>query len=236
MMGRTIRTAEDAKEVLAFIAEDLKENPDNKALWVKQAEVYRRVGRYDQAIQGLEKAQEIDAHDFSINLRMGDVKIAKLNAGIKTASKNGEDVEQLKVELIQFEIGEYRERAKRQPTEMQHRFNLATRLFASGDVDASAGEFQQAKKDPRFRRQALSYLGRCFAKKGLLEIARDQFTECLDLIEDSMSDEYKDVLFSRARLNEKLEDSKAAITDFTELVQIDLGYKDAAQRLAALRS
>ena len=239
MMGRTIRTAEDAKEVLSFLNEDLKNNPDDKALWLKQSEVYRRVGRFDQALQGLEKAAALDPHDFSINIRQSDTEMAKRQHGIKQAAKKGESAEQiqqLRADLIDFEITTYRERAKRQPTEMQHRFNLATRLFQRGDVDGAAGEFQQSKKDPRFKRQALSYLGRCFAKKGLLDIARDQFTECIELIEDTQGDEYKDMLFNRGRINEALEDNAAAVKDFTELVQIDLGYKDAADRLAKLRS
>ena len=96
MMGRTIRTAEDAKEVLAFLADDLKENPEDKNLWLKQAEVYRRVGRFDQALESLAKAAALDSHDFSINIRQGDTEIAKRQHAIKAAAKAGQDATALK--------------------------------------------------------------------------------------------------------------------------------------------
>jgi len=236
VMNRIIRTAEDAKEVLAFVDADLQNNPDDKALWLKKGDVHRRVGQFKESKAAYDKAAEVDPHDFVVTMRQGDVVIASKQAQIKQAKQQGQDTSQAEAQLARFEIEEYRKRAESQPTEMSHRYHLGLRLFQSGEVDEAASEFQQAVKDPRYRRQAHNFLGHCFAKKNLLDLAAKQFTECLSLIEDSMSDDHKEVLYNRARVYEAGGNTEAAIADFTQVVEQDLGYKDAADRLSQLRS
>ena len=108
VLGRIIRTAEDAKEVLAFIDEDLKTNPKEKALWQKKGDVHRRAGQYDEAIAAFTKAQEVDEHDFVITMRISDTRLAKQAAQIKAAEKAGQDVSQAKAAYLDAEIEEYR--------------------------------------------------------------------------------------------------------------------------------
>ncbi|TVR44220.1 MAG: hypothetical protein EA402_07670, partial [Planctomycetota bacterium] len=121
------------------------------------------------------------------------------------------------------------------PTELSHAFNLATKLFAKGDVDGAAGHFQKALGDPRFKKQSYHQLGHCFAKKKLLDLAAQQYTSCLSLIEDDLGDEAKEVRYSRARVYEAVGKKAEAEADYTRLVELDLGFRDAADRLAALR-
>lgn len=237
VMGRVIRTPEDAKEVLDFVAEDLREHPEDKRLWQKQGDVHRRVGQYDEALSSFAKAQEIDQHDFVITIRIGDTRIEQHAARLKALKQAGQEDEakQAEAELLQLQVDEYSKRHERQPTEMAHRYELGRLLLKRGEVDQAAAHFQQAKHDARFRRKCLNYLGHCFAKKNLLDIARDQFTECLSLIEDSSGNEYKEVLYNRARVAEASGDTSAASGDFRKLVEIDLGYRDAAERLSKLK-
>ena len=80
------------------------------------------------------------------------------------------------------------------------------------------------------------YLGHCFAKKKLLDLAVQQYTSCLDMMDDDMSAEAKEVRYSRARVYEALGKTAEASTDYTRLVELDLGFKDAATRLSGLKS
>ncbi|MHC5067165.1 MAG: tetratricopeptide repeat protein [Planctomycetota bacterium] len=236
VLGRVIRTVEDAREVLAYVEGDLKERPDDKDLWVKKGDVHKRINEFDEAAAAYHKAAEVDPHDFVVVMRLGDIAIAKQTAEVKRLQAAGQDVKAAHAQLVELEIAEFRKRAERQPTEMSHRFNLGVRLFNCGDIDGAAGELQHAVKDPRFRRKGHSYLGHCFAKKGLLDLAQKQFTDCLSLIEDDVSDEYKEVLYNRARVCEASGATDQAIEDLTRVVEMDLGYKDAANRLSQLRS
>jgi tetratricopeptide (TPR) repeat protein len=236
VMARVIRSAEDAKEVLAFLEDDLKTNGKDKATWQKKGDVHRRVGQYDESIAAFHKAQEIDPHDFVITIRLGDTKMEKLKATIaREEQQTGQKATQLRLQLLDTEIAEYTMRVERQPTEMSHSFNLGTRLFQSGEVDQAAAYFQKAVADPRFKRKCHFYLGHCFAKKKLLDLAAQQYTSCLSLIEDELSDEAKEVRYNRARILEQQGKIEEAAADYTKLVEIDLGFKDAATRLANLR-
>lgn len=235
VMNRIIRSAEDAREVLDVLERDLAERPDDKALLMKKGDVLRRVERWDEAKAAYEAAAAIDPHDFVVTMRCGETEISARQAEIKRRRAAGEDVAALERDLAEYEITHYRDRVERQPTESAHRYELGVRLFKSGDVDGAASEFQQAVKDPRYRKQSHNYLGHAFAKKNLLDLARKQFTECLSLIADNLSTEYKEVLYNRAKVSEAMGDTEAAIADFTKVVELDLAYKDAADRLNQLR-
>jgi tetratricopeptide (TPR) repeat protein len=236
VMNRVIRTVDDAKEVLAFIDMDLKESPQEKGLWQKKGDVLRRIRRFDDAIAAYTEAQKLDQHDFVISIRIGDSKLDKIKLQIQAAKKQGEDTKALQQQLLEAELAEFTMRAERQPTELSHKFNRGVRLFQKGEIDEAAQEFQRSLKDARNKKKAHYYLGHCFWRKNLLDLARDQFTQCASLIEDTTSDEFKEVLYSRAKLALALDDKDGAKADFTKLVEMDLGYRDAAQLLSQLRS
>ena len=90
IMGRIIRTVEDAREVLKYVEEDLKATPGDKALWFKKAEIHRVIaekgqqfGDFALARGALEQAQTIDVHDFTVTMRLGDVIIEERRALIR---------------------------------------------------------------------------------------------------------------------------------------------------------
>ena len=87
-----MRTVEDAKEVLEFIEMDLKDNPDDKAMWVKKGDILRRVRRYDESVAAYDKAHALDQHDFVIIMRRGDAILEKQRGQIAAAEKAGKDV------------------------------------------------------------------------------------------------------------------------------------------------
>lgn len=235
VMNRMIRTVEDAREVLGYLDKDLAANPGDKGMWVKKGDTHRRIGEFAPAREAYAKAQQIDQHDFVVTMKLGDTRMEELKARIAAAEQGGQDVAALRQELLQVEVEEYRKRIERQPTEMQHRFELAKRLFALGQIEPAATEFQQTVRDPRLKRHSHQYLGHCFSKKGLLDLAVQQFDGALKLMVDDLVDEAKQVRYNRARLYEQMGKKTEAMADYTRLVEIDLGYKDAADRLAKLR-
>ena len=90
-------------------------------------------------------------------------------------------------------------------------------------------------RDPRLRKPSHKLLGACFTKKGLYDLAVQQYDGFLKLSEDDLVDDAKEVRYTRGRLFEQLGKKDAAMADYTRLVEIDLGYKDAAERLRKLR-
>lgn len=235
VMGRIIRTMDDAKEVLSYIEQDLAQAPGDKQLWLKKADVHKRIGQIAEARASLMKAQAIDEHDFTIVMRLGDLVIEELKAKIAALTTAGQDANEVKAELLAAEIAEYRRRVERQPTDMTHRFNLGIRLIQAGDIDGAAAEFQRTVGDAKVRQESHRYLGFCFTKKNLLDLACQQYTSYLSLVLDDQGDKAKEVRYLRARAQEDQNKRDDAITDYQRIVALDLSFKDAAARLNKLR-
>jgi len=242
IMSRMIRTVDDAREVLKFVDEDVKADPSKKDLWVKKAETHRRLAElandateYAKAREALEKAQEIDSFDFNLLIKLGDVMIEEHKNYIKQLLAAGQDATEAKQTLLQIEVDEYKKRAERQPTELGHKFNLGSRLLQLGQIEAAASEFQRTVNDPRFRLKSYKFLGFCFAKKNMVELAVKNYTTYLTTTEDVLSDDSKEVRYLRGRIYEQGGKKEEAIADYSSLVEMDLGYKDCAARLEKLR-
>ncbi len=235
MLNRIVRTPEEAREVLAFLDQDLAVNPNDKNGWSKKGDIHLRFDQLVEAHAALTKAQEIDPADFNITMRLGDVAIAEAKRQVGVARRSGGDVAGLERRLVEAEMAEVRRRVERQPTDMGHRFRLGTLLMQAGQIEAAAAEFQRSINDPRLRKSSHRSLGDCFVRKNLLDLAADQFNSFLRLAEDDTADEAKEVRYQLARVYESLENAKEAIEHFTRLVTIDLGFKDAAERLARIK-
>ncbi|MFW5829089.1 MAG: tetratricopeptide repeat protein [Planctomycetota bacterium] len=234
MMGRIIRTKEDADEVLAFVDKDLEQDPDNKQLWNKKGDVLRRIKDWSGARAAYQKAAESDQHDFNMQIAVGDCDIAMARERVEEAQRSGGDVAAARQELQELELAEYRKRAERQPTEGRHRYHLGTTLLHMGDIDGAAAELQKAVGDARYKRDCHRLLGQCFIKKKIYDLAIDQFSSYIAMTDDLHGDEAKSVLYNRARLYEQIGKTDQAKDDYRKLVEIDLGYKDAADRLSQL--
>lgn len=243
VMNRNIRTVEDAREVIKFIDEDLKADPSKKDTWLKKAETHRRLAEltqnmedYGQAREALEKAQAIDQYDYNLVMKLGDIAIEERKLYIRQLEAAQQDTAAAKQDLLQVEIDEYRKRAERQPTELGHKFNLGVRLIQAGQIEAAAGEFQRTVNDPKFRLKSHKFLGFCFAKKNMVDLAIKNYSAYLTQAEDTRGDETKEVRYLRARQYEQAKRIEEAIADYSQLVEMDLNYKDCAARLDKLRA
>ncbi|MBA2480441.1 MAG: tetratricopeptide repeat protein [Planctomycetes bacterium] len=235
IMNRMIRTPADAMEVLKFVEEDLVQNQTDKNLWMKKGDIHRRINQMAEAKAAYEKGQTLDEHDFTITMKLGDLRMEEAKGRIAAMKAAGQDASAATKELLMVETEEYRKRVERQPTDMSHRYNLGLRLLQAGSIDLAAGEFQRTVNDPRLRRGSHRYLGYCFAKKNLLDLASKQYDSYLTLVDDEQSDEAKEVRYALARVYEDQKKKDDAIKNYERLVALDLGYKDAATRLSRLR-
>jgi len=221
--------------VLKFLDEDLQKSPGDKFLWTKKGDIHRRINEIPAARAAYEKAQMIDQHDFTVVMKLGDLRIMEAQERLKALPAGSPEATAAKKQLLDIEVIEYRQRVERQPTDMNHRFNLGSRLLTLGEVDGAASEFQKTVNDPRLRKSSHRGLAICFSRRNLLDLAIQQYKLFLPLVEDELSDEAKDGRYQLAKLLEDRGQTADAIAEYEKLVSIDLGFKDAAARLSKLR-
>jgi tetratricopeptide (TPR) repeat protein len=115
---------------------------------------------------------------------------------------------------------------------MQIRFDLGVLYFKAGKLSEAIQEFQKAQNNPHRRIQAMSYLGQCFARRGMNDLAARTFQNAIreKVVFD---DEKKDLIYSLGCMLEKMGKKEEAIEQFKLLYETDIGYRDVAAKVDA---
>jgi len=188
----------------------------------------------NEAIDVLNKAHA-DTGAYQNKMRIGDIRIRQMTRQFRKLRAAGqtEQATELARKQLQFEIGEFTERAKNYPTDMSVKYELGKRLFLAGQFDDAIGALQQAQRDPRRYVSAMNYLGQAFMKKQWWQEAIDTFQKVLQ--KDLSEDRVKDVRYNLGDCHERLEQYSPAQEQFSHVAQIDFNYKDVRKRLEGVR-
>ncbi|HXL81384.1 MAG TPA: tetratricopeptide repeat protein [Pyrinomonadaceae bacterium] len=119
-------------------------------------------------------------------------------------------------------------------------YNMATAYKEMDLLDEAIREFQTAAgltgpgdNTPRFF-QCCNMLGPCFVQKGLPQAAVLWFKKALD-VPGRGAEEYKALQYELGSAYEQMGDLTRAVTAFTEVYGVDVGYRDVAARLQSLQ-
>jgi tetratricopeptide (TPR) repeat protein len=119
------------------------------------------------------------------------------------------------------------------PEDYDTHYNLGIAYREMGLVDEAIGEFEIAIKNRDYMIGCCSLLGLCFRDKGEAERAMEWYRKGLaepDLLEQ----ERHALLYDLAETYETAGDLESARRTFVEISQVDGGYRDVGERLAAL--
>jgi tetratricopeptide (TPR) repeat protein len=119
------------------------------------------------------------------------------------------------------------------PTDLAFRGALAGFLEETGDMDGAIAEYQHAVKDPRRRPEALGGLGRCFLAKGMYDLAAKQLERALSEAGQG-GDRRKSLLYDLATVLEKSGSPAKAKEYLAQIYEVDIGYRDVAERMERL--
>jgi len=240
---QVIRTETDLERNIARVLKDLEKEPDNKQYVVQLGDLYRRAKRYDEAMEQYRKGKELDARDYSIDERMGDMKLEIMSneiEEIKDAIRKGQAdeeaekrLEQLQKQYDDFATKEYAERVKLRPTDLPLRYKLGRLLYAAGRTDEALAEFQQAVKAPQHRRSALTYCGMCLYKKGMYDMAVQRYEEAIENAV-TVGREEMNILYNLGIAAEKLGDLEKAENAFKRIFNTDINFRDVKDRIETI--
>jgi tetratricopeptide (TPR) repeat protein len=141
-----------------------------------------------------------------------------------------DQLDALKLQKASTMIDEAKRRVERNPTDLQLRFELGERLLAAGNFNDAVPELQKARQNPNTRLRAMSLLGRCFVLKGMADMAANQFLAAASEM-TAMDAVKKDTLYELAMVYEKMGKKDDYLKCLKDIIEVDYGYKDAAQRV-----
>ncbi|MCC6672838.1 MAG: tetratricopeptide repeat protein [Planctomycetes bacterium] len=210
--------------------------PDDPALLAQAADLAEKAGDYAAAVAAAERLERLAPGDPQRLRRLGDLKLRAEERRVAEAEASGDAAKAAAARktLTDLRVAEFKRRVGHNPTDLGLRLDLGTALLASGRVDESIAELQQAVKDPKRKAEALLALGRAFRGKGLVDLAIGQFEKALDAVGGSAA--AKAVLYELGSLCEESGKFDLALKHFGRVLEQDIGFQDVASRVETLKA
>jgi tetratricopeptide (TPR) repeat protein len=234
--NRVQKTEDQAQNLIAEYEVRLKTEPNNVRLLRNIAELYTQKKKFDLALQYYEKitATDAGASDASIasaiattKARQFDYQIEQLDA---TAPEYTERVAQINADKQAYRIAECQKRVERNPTDLAIRYEMGVLYFQAGRIGEAIQEFQKAKTNPNKKLAAMNFLAQCFAKRKMFDLAAKTFQEAIKE-KQIFDDEKKDLVYNLGTVLEAMEKKEEAIEQFKLIYEVDIGYKDVAEKV-----
>ena len=249
-LGRTKKKEEEVdgpgQSEEADILNAIRKEPDNKDLYIKMGDYYRRQNRFDDAIEYYTKADEKAGGNVNIKEFIEDMQLAKLTAEVmdfkNEAMRNPKDkdlkerADELVDELLDREIAVYAARVKRYPADMRMKYELARRYRRKKMWAEAIPLLQAASSDQRLEVEALVALGKCFIQDNRPPMALRQFKKAMpNLRHEDKPDVFKEVYYYVGRIEEQAGNNSAAEDAYSEILAHDYNYRDVRARLERLQ-
>jgi len=241
--NKRVRTPEEALERISELEPVVEKNPKDTKTMRLIAELYIKAERVDDAIAWADKALAADPNDFLASELKGDILMQRLEAGLsklEEAYRKTPGDEKVKAKLakakqekLAFDLVEYRKRVDAHPTEYGLRYVLGKAYYDAEQYDEAIKELQQAKNDARKKADAGYYLGQCFVKKKIYKLALTELQGAREGLFE-MDDLKKGITYLMGRIYEQAGKKDEANKAYSEIAEVDFGYKDVTKRLEAL--
>ncbi|RME74500.1 MAG: tetratricopeptide repeat protein [Planctomycetota bacterium] len=240
--NQKLRTKEDILEAIEYAKEEIEEEPIPKN-YRNLAELYIRLKDYAKAEEAYNKALEIDPRDVpSINgkaelqILQFDEMIQKLNKKLKESPSPElkQKLKKIKAQKLEFCIQEWDRRVKDQPTNLGLKYEYGNYLLKGGKVDEAIAQFQRALKDPKREIDTHIKLGQCFEKKKKYDLAIKEYEKVLKKMTSMDDDKAKEVTYALGRAYMSKGDREKARAQFEKIYEVDISYKDVAEKLESL--
>jgi len=245
-------TGTQADKFIASMREQYEENPENLDKLQKLVDALLRQESNENELEAVKLL--LHAHEqtgqYRYKVKAGDVKLRQFNRVLRQLNEKanqGDEAaraklhEGLKKRLI-FELQEFTERAQNYPTDLKLKFELGKRQYQAGQIDDAIGNFQQATSEPKSRSAAHLFLGRCFMHKkwfdeaiSTLMVGIDNHGDPDDALGKELRYDLMSIRLNAAQESRDLDMAKQAQALASELLQIDINYKDIREKMEAVR-
>lgn len=235
--GKAVQSEDATRAALARLEEQIQAEPGNVQLLRSLAETCLRAKEYRQAVGWLKRIKESDAGaDPTLDKRIVEATLQGMDQQLAALDRDDPDFEdqrgQLAAERQAIAMEAARDLADRYPTDLQLRFELGQLLFQSGRISEAIAAFQKSQNNPHRRVASLGYLGQCFSKRGLHDVAVRTLEKAIS--EKGMfDDEKKELIFQLGLALEAMGRKNDAMEQFKQIYEMDIGFRDVAARVDA---
>ena len=235
--NREVKTDDVAERLIRQYTARLAQEPRNLKVMREIAELHAQKKEFDKALEYCQRIRSTEGgNDPSFERFAADIALKKFDHSLTQLDPNAADyaecVARIEAERQAFQLEECKSRAERYPTDLQIRFELGELYFKAGKINEALSEFQKAQANPNRRIQAMAYLGQCFARKGMNDMAARRLQDAIKE-KAGFDDEKKELLYQLGVVLEKMGKTDDAIEQFKQIYEADIGYKDVSAKVDA---
>ncbi len=234
-MAREVKDPEIALELIENFKGQLEESPDNQTILQRIADLYERAGQFDNSIEYYTRCNELRGGDDPSLLRhITRCKVQNVQQQIDALDSSAADHEEqlaaLEQQKLEIQIEDYAARVRSHPNDLGLRYELGVVQFQAGKVGDAIKQFQRSQDHPAHRISSLKYLGICFMRRRLYDMAAGSFESALEA-KELFDDEKKELLYEYGVALEKMGEAEKSITQFKKIYEKDIGFRDVEQRV-----
>lgn len=230
------------RSLIVEAKKSVEAEPENLNFYREIANNYRKLEEYDEALEWVGKARQLEAGRADANLErlVGTLNREKMQKAISAAEEALEakpddaaakqKLEQLRTEERAFRREQTENLVKRYPNEFSYRYELGELLFEDGEIDKAIENLQLALRSPKVRINSLILLGKSYFEKGFHDMAAEQLQAAKSEI-PGINEQKKDVLYQLGQAYEQQGDLDKAIVEYKTLYGADISYRDVAQKI-----
>ncbi len=244
--GQLIRTADDAEIAIQLKRGEIAKDEQNSRLWRELGDLQAKIKRFDDAEVSYRKAAEVNSQDMYAAEKLATLTEQRIRSSIEDAKialqkKPGDPtlvakIERLLEEENEFLLHEYARRVAAHPTDFKLKAEFGELLLKNKQFDEAIGQFQNARKDPKYAVLSHARIGQAFFSKALFDLAIREFGNALNGIKDRDTGMWKETQYSLAEAHDAKGDASIALELFEEIMSIDINFRDVSQRVDKLRS
>jgi len=233
--AKAVKSDRDADSLIANALAKIEAEPENINYYRSLARLYTQKHAYDEAVQTLERALEISPGDPELDQLMAGVRTEQYDHRIAELRSAGDSAgaEEAEAERKAFVEQSLVERIKRYPNDLRLRYELGVALFNKQQYNEAIQQFQLSQRSPKHRAKSLYYLAMGFKTKGQYDLALEQL-EAAAAEMPTMDNAKKDVIYEMGQLAETTGDTAKAAEYYKTIYQVDIGYKDIAEKIENL--
>ena len=220
-----------AENLIKEYEQRLVDEPENLKLIRSLAELHSRVKDFDKSVGYYERFNKTNLRsDAAVDRAIVDTKLLQFDWRIEQAGQG--DAGELELERNAFEMEQIRRLSDTYPSDLSLRYDLGMLQFEAGEITPAIQSFQRSQANPHKEIPSLMHMGKCFAKRGMNDMAAGTLQKALDK-KEIMDDEKMDLHYQLGCVLNSMDRTEESIEQFKLIYERDIGYRDVADRVDA---